>query len=540
MKRILSLMAVLLSTFIYAQTTVTGTIVSNDNTPIPGANVVFDATTGAVSDFDGNFTIVVNASPPFDLTISSIGFEASTINVTADNLSIDVSLSDSTNLLDEVVLSASRTPERLFESPVTVERFDYKDIAQSTGSSFYQSLENLKGVQINQGAMLLPIINTRGFSTIDNTGFVQLVDGMDNAAPGLNFAAGNLVGINEIDIQSVELLPGAASALYGANAVKGIMLMNSKSPFDFPGFSAYIKSGVTSSDNGGDNSYYDAAVRLAKNWNDKFALKAVVSIVEGTDWVAGDYRDRNLLSGGETPLSIEDQSYLPGYNGVNVYGEIPQTINYTNVFRANVLPVFVQQGLLSSAQAAGVNQIFGVFAPDYFGTEIVRNTGYKEMELHDGGTSSFKVDLSAHYRIDGNKELIWNSKIGNGSTIYHATNRNNLKNFQLQQHKIEYRTPKLTARAYTTIEDSGNTHDMEFLGIRMAFAQPGGLGGWFNSYLNTYFLDAAALINPNPQTALNTILGGIQQGITDFDSLLSLYGKNDSSAHNVKTWLRSF
>ena len=335
-------MAVLLSTFIYAQTTVTGTIVSNDNTPIPGANVVFDATTGAVSDFDGNFTIVVNASPPFDLTISSIGFEASTINVTADNLSIDVILSDSTNLLDEVVLSASRTPERLFESPVTVERFDYKDIAQSTGSSFYQSLENLKGVQINQGAMLLPIINTRGFSTIDNTGFVQLVDGMDNAAPGLNFAAGNLVGINEIDIQSVELLPGAASALYGANAVKGIMLMNSKSPFDFPGFSAYIKSGVTSSDNGGDNSYYDAAVRLAKNWNDKFALKAVVSIVEGTDWVAGDYRDRNLLSGGETPLSIEDQSYLPGYNGVNVYGEIPQTINYTNVFRANVLPVFVK------------------------------------------------------------------------------------------------------------------------------------------------------------------------------------------------------
>ena len=531
MKRILSLMAVLLSTFIYAQTTVTGTIVSNDNTPIPGANVVFDATTGAVSDFDGNFTIVVNASPPFDLTISSIGFEASTINVTADNLSIDVSLSDSTNLLDEVVLSASRTPERLFESPVTVERFDYKDIAQSTGSSFYQSLENLKGVQINQGAMLLPIINTRGFSTIDNTGFVQLVDGMDNAAPGLNFAAGNLVGINEIDIQSVELLPGAASALYGANAVKGIMLMNSKSPFDFPGFSAYVKSGVTSSDNGGDNSYYDAAVRLAKNWNDKFALKAVVSIVEGTDWVAGDYRDRNLLSGGETPLSIEDQSYLPGYNGVNVYGEIPQTINYTNVFRANVLPVFVQQGLLSSAQAAGVNQIFGVFAPDYFGTEIVRNTGYKEMELHDGGTSSFKVDLSAHYRIDGNKELIWNSKIGNGSTIYHATNRNNLKNFQLQQHKLEYRTPKLTARAYTTIEDSGNTHDMEFLGIRMALAQPGGLGGWFNSYLNTYFVDAAALINPNPQTALNTILGGIQQGITDFDSLLSLYGKNDSSAH---------
>jgi len=498
---------------------------------LPGANVVFDANTGAVSNFDGDFTIVVNASPPFDLKVSSIGFETTTISVDGDNLSIDVILSDSENLLDEVVLSASRTPERLFESPVTVERFDYKDIAQSTGSSFYQSLENLKGVQINQGAMLLPIINTRGFSTIDNTGFVQLVDGMDNAAPGLNFAAGNLVGINEIDIQSVELLPGAASALYGANAVKGIMLMNSKSPFDFPGFSAYIKSGVTSSDNGGDNSYYDAAVRLAKNWNDKFALKAVVSIVEGTDWGATDYRDRNLLSGGESPLSVEDQSFMPGYNGVNVYGEVAQTLDMTANFIGGVLPVFQQQGLLNAAQAAQATAIFQNFAPNYFGIQTIRNTGYKEVELHDGGTSSFKVDLSAHYRIDGNKELIWNSKIGSGNTIYHATNRNNLKNFQLQQHKIEYKTPKLTVRAYTTIEDSGNTHDMEFLGVRIANAQPGGILGWFTQYGTAYFTEAASLVNPNPQTALNTILGGILQGVTDFDSLLSLYGKNDLPAH---------
>ena len=531
MKRILSLMAVLLTTFIYAQTTVTGTVVAEDNTPIPGANIVFDATTGAVSNFDGDFTIVVNASPPFDLKVSSIGFETATISVDGDNLSIDVILADSDNLLDEVVLSASRTPERLFESPVTVERFDYKDIAQSTGSSFYQSLENLKGVQINQGAMLLPIINTRGFSTIDNTGFVQLVDGMDNAAPGLNFAAGNLVGINEIDIQSVELLPGAASALYGANAVKGIMLMNSKSPFDFPGFSAYVKSGVTSSDNMGDQSYYDAAVRLAKNWDDKFALKAVVSIVEGTDWGATDYRDRNLLEGGESPLSVEEQSFLPGYNGVNVYGEVAQTLDMTANFIGGVLPVFQQMGLLNAAQAAQATAIFQNFAPNYFGIQTIRNTGYKEVELHDGGTSSFKIDLAAHYRIDGNKELIWNSKIGSGNTIYHATNRNNLKNFNLQQHKIEYRTPKLTVRAYSTIEDAGNTHDMEFLGVRIANAQPGGILGWFTQYGTAYFTEAASLVNPNPQTALNTILGGILQGITDFDSLLSLYGKNDLPAH---------
>ena len=72
---------------------------------------------------------------------------------------------------------------------------------------------------------------------------------------------------------------------------------------------------------------------------------------------------------------------------------------------------------------------------------------------------------------------------------------------------------------------------MFFLGLRVANAQPGGILGWFGNYLNQYFLDAAGLVNPNPQTALNTILGGIQQGVTSFNDLLALSGKNDLPAH---------
>jgi outer membrane cobalamin receptor len=60
---------------------------------------------------------------------------------------------------------------------------------------------------------------------------MQLVDGMDNASPLLNFVLGNLIGVSEIDVQSVELLPGASSALYGANAFNGILFMTSQSPF---------------------------------------------------------------------------------------------------------------------------------------------------------------------------------------------------------------------------------------------------------------------------------------------------------------------
>ena len=130
MKRILSMIAVLFSTIIFAQTTVTGTVVDDNNDPIPGATIVVDSMNGTVADFDGNFTISVQNTPPFTITVSSVGFDSATLNVTVSNLDFEVKLESSQNLLDEIVVSASRIAERLFESPVTIEKFDYKDIAQ--------------------------------------------------------------------------------------------------------------------------------------------------------------------------------------------------------------------------------------------------------------------------------------------------------------------------------------------------------------------------------------------------------------------------
>ena len=324
MKRILSMIAVLFSTIIFAQTTVTGSVSDEDNNPIPGANVVVDAMTGTVSDFDGNFSISVDQAPPFTITVSSVGFDSVTLNVSASNLNFNVQLKESQNLLDEIVVSASRIAERLFESPVTIQKFDYKDIAQSTGADFYSSLEGLKGVQVNSGGLFLQQINTRGFSTVYNEGFVQLVDGMNNEAPGLGFSAGNLLGIHELDIQSVELMPGASSALYGANATKGILFMNSKNPFDFPGVSATYRHGITSQEAAGENDYYDFAFRAANKFSDKFAAKITVSYQQGEDWHAVDYRDINHLEGRYIDGTVEAQNprHFPDYDGVNVYGDI--------------------------------------------------------------------------------------------------------------------------------------------------------------------------------------------------------------------------
>jgi hypothetical protein len=205
-----------------------------------------------------------------------------------------------------------------------------------------------------------------------------------------------------------------------------------------------------------------------------------------------------------------------------VYGEQAQTIDMTAFFRGFVLPSIVRSGAMTMAQAQQISGVLGAYAPDYFGTQTIRSTGYKE------------VDLAGHYRIDGNRELVFNSKFGSGNTVYQAANRNMLKNFALQQHKLEYRSPRLTARIYTSIEDSGNTHDMSALGGRIANAQPGGILGWFGNYLFAYFGELPTLVNPNPITALNIMAANIvNNGITDFNSLMSALGKSggDIPAH---------
>ena len=175
----------------------------------------------------GFFSLTVQESPPFTLVVSSIGFESSSTDISGQTGDITIVLKEGTEL-DEVVISASRTPERIFESPVSVERFGIKQIKNTPSADFYDGLENLKGVDINTNSLTFKSINTRGFATFANTRFVQLVDGMDNTAPALNFVLGNLLGMTELDVNSVELLPGASSALYGANAFNGILFMTSK------------------------------------------------------------------------------------------------------------------------------------------------------------------------------------------------------------------------------------------------------------------------------------------------------------------------
>jgi iron complex outermembrane recepter protein len=478
MKTILSLLLVFFCGISYSQTKISGSVVDNNNQPLPGANIlIIGTTTGTVTDFDGNFTLTANQNPPFDLQASMIGFTTVIQRVTANNQTISFILKEGTSL-DEVVISASRTPERIFESPVTVERIGLKEIKSTASAEFYDGLENLKGVDVNTNSLTFKSVNTRGFATFANTRFMQLVDGMDNAAPTLNFPLGNLLGMIETDVQSVELLPGASSALYGANAFNGILFMRSKNPFDYSGISAYLKKGVTSQEAAGTNEYIDYGIRAAHKFSNKFAGKINFSYLRGTDWVANDTRGKNRDN-----TFIEKNSTRENdidYDGVNIYGDLAST-NLKTV--ANGL---IEAGLLPNPALANLVPSVNV-----------SRTGYAESDLTDYSAKSIKADWGLYFRPwENDFEIQYVGKIGSGSTIYQGSNRYRIENFFLQQHKIEIKNKNFFVRGYMTADNAGDSYDMVFTGVNLN-RQWKSDEQWFGEYTGAFIQGTLAGLNGN-------------------------------------------
>ncbi|WP_369752751.1 TonB-dependent receptor [Flavobacterium sp. WC2409] len=455
----------------FAQNSISGSVADSNGQPIIGANIkIVGEDIGSVSDIDGKFILSSSKKPPYTIEVTSVSFISKKVNISSNNQKVNLVLKEEDNLLNEIVVSASRTPERVLESPVTIERMGVADIKKSASATFYDGLENLKEVQMNTSSLSFKSINTRGFATVANTRFMQLVDGMDNSSPLLNFVLGNMIGVSEIDVQSVELLPGASSALYGANAFNGILFMNSKSPFTSPGITAYAKFGQTSQKAAGNNDYVDYGIRMAHAFSPKLAAKANFTYMHGTDWYATNYNDKTVAG--------RDRSHV-NYDGINVYGDEVST---------NIKGVGQSLAGLGLIPASAVNLL-----PNY----NVSRTGYNETDLTDNKASNTKIDFSLHYRPFGNEnlEVILQSKFGFGNAVYQGANRYYLNDFFMQQHKLEIKGKNFYVRGYTTTEDGGKSYDMLFTGINVNRVWKDDKT-WFGQYAGAYVQSTLAGMTP--------------------------------------------
>jgi outer membrane receptor protein involved in Fe transport len=493
------LLIFLVSNRSFAQTvTVSGKISNGDSKEaIPAASVLLKGgTNGTFTDNHGNFKLSVSHSFPFTLIISSIGYESKEFVVESASSGIDIELKPTSVIGTEVVVSATRSQIRSLESPVSIERMGSAAIREVPGPSFYDAIGNLKGVDVVTSSMLFKTMGTRGFNGSGNLRMNQLVDGMDNQAPGLNFSVGNIAGLNELDVDNVELLPGASSALYGSGGMTGTILMTSKDPYKYQGLSAEFKQGVNhiSDPSMSAAPYYDIMARYAQAFN-KFAFRVSADYIQGKDWTATNYSNYSPLQGSPIP---GDRS-LPNYNGVNTYGDENAFFTITQGLdtAANQYDAIGQHGI------ADTLRLISSLSPQNAG---VTRTGYAENTLTNYKAYNFKASGGLYYKISDNTTASLTGNYGVTNTVYTGTDRYNLQNVTIGQYKAEVTGKNFYIRAYTTQENAGNSYDMVVVGDYLNEAYAPTASVWAPTYVGAYaqsFLTAYAL-NPNPSLAYQT------------------------------------
>ncbi|MHA4811678.1 TonB-dependent receptor [Flavitalea flava] len=438
---------VLTPALIQAQNTLRG-IVRNSLTKegIPAVSVAIrNSSEGVYTDDKGRFQITVRKAPPITLVISSIGFEAREILVETTSMGVvqkalDIELKPTSALGDEVVVSASRTVQKKLSSPVTIEQISNKDIIHSAQLNYIDMLQGLKGVDVTVSSIGFTSITTRGFNTSGNTNFTQIVDGMDNMAPGLNFPLGSAIGLTQLDVDNVEVLSGASSALYGSRGLNGTLVMTGKDPFKYQGLSVQVTQGVNhvknskSNDPVGASPYYDWTIRWGKKISEKLAFKINAQYTQAKDWVANDTTNK---SGPGTKLTD------PNYNGVNYYGGA--TNADLNQFLAGA-----EQGDPS------LSPIIDPFLAAHKSYYVAR-TGFPEYGFLDNNAHLFKASAELRYKIKPHLEAIFSGAFGTGNVVYTNDTRYQIKNFKVGQYRMELKAENWFVRAYTTQENSGNT-----------------------------------------------------------------------------------
>jgi hypothetical protein len=305
------------------------------------------STSGTFTDNQGQFKLSVPASTKFPakLVFSSVGYELQEVDAPHAGHVHSVVLKLSSILGEEVVVSATRTPTKILESPVSIERISNTALRNAPAADYFDMATNLKGVDMVASSLTFKTVTTRGFAGSGNTRFTQIVDGMDNQAPGLNFSVGSLIGLSELDVESMELLQGASSALYGSGGMNGTLLINSKDPFKYQGLSFQIKNGLMHADGKyrEPSGYYNWDVRWAKKVSEKFAYKITAGMIQAKDWLAAD--NRNVTRSGPFLGSIVPGTRAtdPNYDGMNFYGD-ETTIDLNLVLVSSLLVEILDHG----------------------------------------------------------------------------------------------------------------------------------------------------------------------------------------------------
>ena len=462
----------------YSQTIIKGEVIDGQTSEtLIGANILIKgAKVGTATDYNGNFILETTKQLPLTLEITYLGYKNKEILIEQSN-NIKIKLFPNNKRLNEVKVVDTRITQKQKESALTVEALDIIAIKSSPSANFYDALGSLKGVDISSASLGFKVINTRGFNSTSPVRSLQIIDGVDNQAPGLNFSLGNFLGASELDIMKVEIIQGANSAYYGPSAFNGVISMNTRSPFMNPGLSVQYKFGSRQLF---ENSFRFADVIKNKNGEDKFGYKINFSYMQAFDWEAN-----NLSPVEGSPIAINPG----GYDGVNIYGDEDLTGSINDYETETNNKYYTGEGL-------------GIF----------HRTGYLEKDVVDYNTKNLKFATAFHYKIKEDFELIYSMNYGTGTTVYQGDNRFSLNGIQFLQNRIELnKKDKFFIRAYRSQEDAGDSYDAVATAVRLQDYNTISPNDWFSDYssrfIQNFNFEMVGWSSPTPLIVFDPING---------------------------------
>lgn len=408
--------------------------------------------------------------------------------------------------LEEVIVSASRLPERILQSPVSIEKVTNGYFSNNAAFSFFDALENIKGVQMITPSLGFRILNTRGFSNTTNVRFVQMVDGMDIQSPHIGSPIGSSLGPSDLDVDNVEILPGVASALYGMNTVNGLANITTRNPFTSPGFSFQQKTGVMHVGDADSKAklFSETNLRYAFVTSPKLAFKFNAGFMRGYDWIANNYTDLNPNANTSTNLTGADN---PAIDPVNSYG------NESSNRRTIALQ--------------GKNY-------------VVARSGYLEKEVVDYSLQNMKADAGIYYKLSPASTFSYFFHVAYLNTVYQRANRFRLENYFLQQHGVQYQSKALQAKVYFNNENTGNSYNLRSMAENIDRSYKTDTK-WYSDYttgFNTAAQSGAAAAAAHQQARIFADAGRYEPGTASYhqalEKLRAVNNWDSGAALNVK------
>ena len=259
---------------------VRGRVRTADGEPVAGATVQRQATSDAViAEADGSFSFGELAPGSHRLLVDAPGHAPVVVIVevrAGQVTAADIVVAETVMVGEEIVITGTRMPEKRLDSPINVEWVSENEIQRSPGGSMMSALAGVKGLDFSSSGIGDQRVSARGFTTQFNSRMLMMQDGRLATLPGNGLPQANLLPATPLDMKSIEVVIGPASALYGPNAHTGVVNVITKTPWDASGASLLVRAG--------NQDMVSGAARVAGTLADDLGWKVNAEYLQATDF----------------------------------------------------------------------------------------------------------------------------------------------------------------------------------------------------------------------------------------------------------------